>query len=317
MKPPGVLVNVQAGRIRRDPELVVRLRRLLPAAHLETTGAPEEIVPALTRLRDVDVDTLAMVGGDGTVTAILTALLRVWPDEPRPPLLILPGGTVNTIPRSLGVRGAPDRVLARLLRSDVPFASHPRSILRIVNGPEVRFGMIFGTGMVARWLEGYNAARGTGPLGAAREVARTIGSIAVGGALARKLLAPFDAEVQVDDGPGARSRFTGMAAGSVRQIGLGFQPFLSIPPEGRVGGFHWLTTDLRGARLALELPAARAGRSPSLSGLRHAPVREVRIRLDEAQLYTIDADLFGPTADVRVETGPTVRFLTPGGSGRS
>ena len=312
MKPPGVLVNVQAGWIRRDPDLVARLERLLPAGHLETTRSPGEIVPALVRLREADVDTLAVLGGDGTVTATLTALVRVWPDEPRPPLLLLPGGTINTIPHAVGVRGAPDRVLARLLESRVPFRSYARSVLRVyAAGGVARCGMIFGTGMVARFLETYNAARRRGPFGAAAEVARSLGSIALGGPLARKLFAPFEAHVEVDGDAVLQDRFTGLAAGAVREIGLGFRPFLSIPPSGRVGGFHWLMTDLRGFGLALELPAVRLGLAPPLSGLVHAAARTVRIRLETPQPYTNDRDLFGPAKEIHGATGPAIRLLAP------
>jgi diacylglycerol kinase family enzyme len=312
VKPPGVLVNVHAGRIRRDPDLVGRLGRLLPAEHLELTRAPHQVVPALTRLRDADVDTVAVVGGDGTVTTTLTALVRVWPDEPRPPLLLLPGGTINTIPHSLGVRGAPDRVLGRVLESQVPFNPRSRSVLRIyAAGGTAHCGMIFGTGIVARWLEGYNAALHKGPMGAATEVARAVGSIAFGGPLGQKLLAPFEAHVEIDGDAVLQNRYTGMAAGTVRHIGLGFQPFLSIPPEGRVGGFHWLTTDRRGFGLALELPAARLGLETPLSGLGHASARTVRIGLEEPQPYTVDGDLFGPAKEIHVATGPTIRFLAP------
>ena len=316
VKPPGLLVNLQAGRVLADPALVGRLARLVPAAQVELTHDEGGTLTAFKRLREADVDTLAVVGGDGTVASTLTALARAWPEEPRPALLLLPGGTINTIPHSVGVRGAPDRVLMRFLRSRVPFASRPRSVLRIYAGGVSHCGMIFGAGVVARWLAGYNAARRRGPLGAALEVARAVGSIVVGGPLARELLAPFEAHVEIDGEALLADRFTGIAAGAVRHIGLGFAPFLTVPEGGRVGGFHFLWTEARGLGLAIDLVPLRLGLRWPFSALSHVAARTVRVRFGDSQPYTVDGDLFGPAREIHVATGPTVRFLAPNRSRR-
>jgi diacylglycerol kinase family enzyme len=188
MKPPGLLVNVRAGRVRRDPGLVERLGRLVPQGYLEATHTPGEIEPALMRLQSRGVETLGIVGGDGTATWTLTALLRTWPSDQLPSLLLLAGGTVNTIPAAAGARGRPDRVLERLIESGRTPPSFARSVLQVRGDRrEPRWGLIFGNGIVSRWLARYNARVRNGILGAVAEVSRAVGSAALGGSYARTL----------------------------------------------------------------------------------------------------------------------------------
>jgi diacylglycerol kinase family enzyme len=310
MKPPGLLVNLRAGGIRNRPERVQRIRNLVPADHCQLTRSPEELGPALSTLREAGVETVAIVGGDGTSTWTLSALVRAWPEASLPSVLMLPGGTINTIPSSIGIRGRPDHALERFLETEEP-AAHPRRVLRVRPGDaEARIGLVYGTGMAARWLTHYNAHVHRGPRVAATEVARTLGSIAVGGDLAREIFTPFEADVEVDGEHVSDERFTGMAAGAVRHIGLGFQPFLTIPPEGSVDHFHWITTDASGLALAVELPAARLGLPSPTGALSHTPARTVRVRFGEPEPYTIDGELFSGCRELAVEVGPEIRFVT-------
>ena len=128
---PGVLVNRRAGRVARDPELPERLRRLLPRENLRVTANLAEVEPALAALHEVGVDTLVVVGGDGSMTGTLTALLRVWPRESLPRVLLAGGGSVNTIAKSLGARGGPERLLKRLLDGHTQVHEDVRPVLRI------------------------------------------------------------------------------------------------------------------------------------------------------------------------------------------
>ena len=72
MTRPGVLINANARRARRDPGLVDRLRRLVPPERVCATRGADEIVPALSALVEQGVDALVVVGGDGTLPHTLT-----------------------------------------------------------------------------------------------------------------------------------------------------------------------------------------------------------------------------------------------------
>jgi diacylglycerol kinase family enzyme len=307
---PGVLVNAGAGRVRRDPSLVGGLRALAPPGRVFATKHPDEIEPALARLRADGVDSLAIVGGDGTVTAALTALARAWPSHAYPRVALLPGGSVNTIPTWFSGAGSPDRLLARLLQA----GDDPRE--RVCQPLEVRaeeapprLGMIFGNGAVCRWLDLYHAQPRRGPIGAAAVLTRALVSVATGGPLARALFRPFEASVEIDGEAAVRGDFTAMAAGALPVLGLGFRPFFHAG-DAR-GTFHWIMTDARPWELGLDFPAARVGRRRPGTRLRDFRTRSVRVRAAEPQAYTVDGDVFARAASLELRAGPPLRMWVP------
>lgn len=305
MKAPAVLVNANAGSVRRDPELVERLRALVPAENLRLTQAPAEVPAAVRALLELDAEALVLVGGDGTAGTTLTALVRATGGGPLPRVVMAGGGTVDTIAKSLGARGRADRVLARWLEASEPRGEQPRPLLKVTgDSAEPEYGLIFGNGIVCRWLEHYYRTE-TGAAAAVRTIARSVGSVLVGGRLARQLFQRFAASVRIDGGDPIDGHFTGFAASTVRDIGLGFRPFKTAGDD--VERFHWIDTDASGVRLGLELPAQALGGGP-FTCLHHASPRRVEYETAEPLAWMLDADLFPAALRVRVEAGPVVRF---------
>ena len=305
---PGVLVNLGAGRVRRDPGLVPRIRHRLPAGAVRATGSPEEVGPALLTLHDFGIDTLVVIGGDGSVGGTLSALLACWPAAQLPDVVLAPGGTINTIARSLGAAEDPEAMLERILAGAPPRVQTLRPLVAArADGGEPRAGMIFANGAAVRWLHMYyeGARRGTGA--AAGVVARIVGSALLGGPLARRLFEPIAGEVSVDGTRLDLHRFTVAAAASVREIGLGFRPF---PSAGSAPTrFHFAISDAGAARIAAELPAIRLGRGTGC--IRHFPARRVELALDAPQGWTLDADLFDPARHIELEATRPLRFVVP------
>src|SRR5258705_1895955 len=101
---PGVLINANARSVRRDPALVARLARLASRERVAVSASVDEIDPALASLLDRGIDSLVVVGGDGTFPHTLTRLLRRGDRVALPAIVPTRGGTVNTVARSLGAR---------------------------------------------------------------------------------------------------------------------------------------------------------------------------------------------------------------------
>jgi diacylglycerol kinase family enzyme len=305
----GVVVNARAGRVRREPALLSRLTRLVRPERLAVTGSPAEVRGVLEDFRAARVDALAVLGGDGTVTGTLTPVIEVWGEAPLPAVCLLAGGTINTIPHAAGPGGRPDGALARLLRGG-PVRVSTLNVLAVRSADgRSRYGMIFGLGVVARFLDLYYAHRARGPAAAALGVARSLGSVLVGGGLARRLFRPFEVKLEADGEAVERGPLTGLAAGAVRDIGLGFKPFFHA--GARPGCFHWITTDSSGPGIALELPAAAGGATVPGGALRHATSARLRVQLAEPLPFTVDGDLFPPGPTLEIAAGPELRFLAP------
>lgn len=309
MKPPGVIVNARARRARKDRGLRERLERLLPAEYVQFTESLDDAERALVRLRELAIEHLLLVGGDGTVGGTLTPLVRVFAGLRLPAVTLTPGGTVNTIARSLDARAGPELALQALLDESRPRLDSIRPLVWVE--PEdapPRAGLIFVNGVAARWLELYYEGDDLGPRAAAALVARIARSALTGTRLARELFESRRVAIVVDGEHLEVERFTIMGASSVRDIGLGFRPFRSAGSDP--GRIHFLYTDAGAARMCLELPGQRLGIPVPGTCLHHFSPRAVELRFASPEPWSVDADLYPPSSVLRISAGPTVRFVS-------
>jgi diacylglycerol kinase family enzyme len=309
MATPGVLLNARAGRSRRDPQLAGRVGALLGPGRLQVTSSAGEIEPALAALREAGVDTLVLVGGDGTIGGTLTPLFESWPTDRLPAIVPIAGGTVNTIARSLGARGSAEECVARLLQGDPPHRDSRRAVVCVrAEGGAPRYGLIFVNGVGVRFLELYYAT-GLGVRGATSVLTRLAGSALVRGPLARRIFSPFFAEVRVDGELLEPRRFTVMGAAGVQHIGLGFRPFLSAGDDPE--RIHFTVTAASALEILAELPRLRLGRPAQDSHLTHFSATRIEIRSEAPEPWSLDADAFAPARRLELRAGPTLRFVCP------
>jgi len=269
------------------------------------TSRVGDVAPALAALLDQGIDALVLVGGDGTLPRTLTPLLLRFDPAALPAIVPTRGGTVNTVARSLGARGTPEDTLTALLRGKL--CEQRRAVVRITaDGGEPVFGFLFVNGVGVRFLELYYSSA-MGPAGAFSVVSRISASALIGGSLARRVFAPFAAELVVDGDPIDQRRFTVIAAGAVRHLGLGFAPLYTAGSDPE--RIHLATTGASAARLALALPALRAG---SRGGrLAHHSCQQSELRLAEPLAWSLDAEFFPPARRLEIGAGPPLRFLCP------
>ncbi len=156
----GLLINPHARRLRRRSPRE-RLGGLLgdPAAVVETRDLAS-LRRALARLlTDGRANVLAVAGGDGTVHHVVNALIQLDRESvddglgapPRPRILILNGGTLNIVGRTVAIHGTPRYTLERFLAyfrgaplSRVPARRLP--LLEVRWGDALpRYGFVFGS----------------------------------------------------------------------------------------------------------------------------------------------------------------------------
>ncbi len=278
-----VIVNEQAGGVRRRPGLAGRLARVVGGAGLVIpTRSLEEVVRAVGRARAEGVDTIAICGGDGTNVHTLTAVARAFRGRPWPRLALLAGGTVNSVAHNFGAAGNAERQLSALLESEEPRVRR-RPLLQV----NERVGFMFGTHFVARVLDAYYAGR-TGPLGSAVLAARIVASAATGGEFARSLMAPEEVSLEIDGRDFGARAVTGLMACVVAAPAVVIR---ATRRAGEDGGFHLVATTAPPTVIARE-----AGRLWTGLAVAAMDVDEVAHRATLAfargTRYTIDGDLF-------------------------
>lgn len=307
----GIITNPHSRRNRRFPEQMRRLAYVLGENDsYELTNKIDDVRKVAARFRDLNIDILALNGGDGTNHVTLSTFIEVYGEEPLPKITFLRGGTMNTISEGIGIKGTPSRLLANLVEkyyTQQSFETTKRDMLKITDESDTRHGFIFGNGVVSNFLHAYYATGHPSPTTAATLLARTLASIPLGGSLAKDIVKPFRAQLSFANEEWEPQDFTTVLASTVDQIGLGFRPFIRC--EERPHSYHLLAIKAGPADLAVELPRVRMG-LPLPEEKAISRVEDYTyFRSDEPIVYTIDGDMHTAHEGVILEVGPRVEII--------
>jgi diacylglycerol kinase family enzyme len=305
----SIIVNRQADRLQHDGPLLRALARSSRGAEVYETRSLMQLGDAARTIAAAGADTVVLAGGDGSYSAGLTALARAFGEDRLPIVALAPGGTVSTVPRNWGMRGAAVPYMGALLDAVLSgrAGACARPTLRADDGRGERLGFIFGAGLVARFFREYYAASRRGYAGAASIVLPIFAGSFVGGALARRVLTPVACTITVDGERMPASGYSLIAASVVRDLGL--HMWVTYRAAEREGHLHFIASPLGTRALGPQMPRVLAGRR--LHGEGHVDVlaRTVTIEFAEHDAYVLDGDLI-ETERVTVGSGPTVRIAT-------
>jgi len=251
----AIIANPNARRNREWPLAAQQLRKAAPGATLFETRTAEELLAVAKKLKGDRPSVLAISGGDGTVTHTVTALAAALGDD-LPPLALLGGGAYDSL-APLGGKGDAEDRLRRLFET-VAAGNELRFTQRDTVRVEGRCGFRFGVGLPVRFIEEIYASGHSGPATSARLLARAFWSSLTRGPLARKLYAPMDLRVRLDDEEWPRVEIYGLVCSTVAEAGLRLRPFRRATEQP--GAFQVLGLTAGPRQFALELPRLLFGR---------------------------------------------------------
>jgi diacylglycerol kinase family enzyme len=306
-----VIVNATARRFAARPRLLDRIGRLCAGrASLHRTASLAELDAAARAVAARGSDLVLLSGGDGTFMAGVTALTRAFGEEKLPRIGLVPGGTVATVARNYGTTGAPDVVLARLLRAPERLRDTARPTLRVRatagSTEEERIGFIFGTGLVANFFDVYYAAGARGYGGAARIVARIFVESFWDGPFARRVLDPMPCAIEVEGRRLDPPAWSLVCASVVRDLGIHMLVTYRAAEDPMRP--HLVASPLSSRALGPRAPLVLAGRSIGGDGHFDDLVREFVVRFPSVGPYVLDGDVLRAEA-VRVSAGPILRVV--------
>ena len=154
----GLISNPKSQQNRRGLSIIEVAAKGAGIEH-RVLGDMAELLPALQDLAANNIELLVVNGGDGTLQAVLTAVLEDRPFASLPLLAVLPRGMTNMSAYDVGLKGKPDQSLTRLAElwpSRSPSQGIvSRNVLRIENitNSPVQRGMFFGAGGITRAIE--------------------------------------------------------------------------------------------------------------------------------------------------------------------
>lgn len=308
----GVIVNTQSRSYLSDPIRASYLARIVGDYGVVTsTESAEELERIAEDFKRRGVRVVAVAGGDGSNSAMLTAFRRVYGEESLPCLALLRGGTMNTVAKSLGMaHGGPEQRLAQLVRC-VARGEALECEERVTVDIAGRLCFLAGAGAIYGFLAEYYGRgdpRPT-PATAVETITTACASWVVQGPTIQRVTLPVNARIRVDGHTWPWRRYLAIAMGTVEQIGLGFRPFHRA--DERLDSFHLLGIHCRPGQFIRSLPRIRRGLPIKASWVHECLAREVSVEtMDGSVPLVIDGDLYDFESPMSVCVGPRVRVVT-------
>ncbi len=306
----GVISNRNARLNRLHPELKDQLAYVIGSdGEVSSTGTITDAYKAAETFRKIGIDLVAISGGDGTAHRTLEILLDVYKNHPLPPILLLPTGTQNMVPRSFGIDGSglANLMLAVLrYRHNVPMRCIKRNMLK-VNG---QTSFMFGIGVAARFMVDYYEIGDTTPKGAAKLLSQLVASAAVSGPLCRRMLARNNTRIEVD-GKVIEEAFPmhTLFCSFVEKLPLHFKLF---PRAGwEKDKFELVYSGLSPIKVAGFFPNILCGSDQDFPGIPRMLANKVVLDLETPESFTLDGDLYPETKHFEISPGPEIRFVVP------
>ncbi|MDX9722610.1 MAG: diacylglycerol kinase family protein [Myxococcota bacterium] len=306
----GVISNRNARLNKLNPKLKDRMAFMLGrGGELASTGSLDDAHKAVEAFKRFEIDMVAISGGDGTAHRTIEVLIEVYGDTPLPPVLLLPTGTQNMVPKSFGIRDSGVATLVLTLaryRHNVPLRTIRRNMLKV----NEHYSFMFSVGVAPRFLKEYYDRGQTTPVGAAKLLASLAYDAVRGGTMTAEMAAKFSFEQQVDHGPWSRMAGSAIFCSFIEELALGFKVFPRAGWDPNV--FETVIGTGPATRFATALPHFWTGSTRRIDDFDRYLARTVEFRLDKPECYTLDGEVYEPLDRFVVSAGPEIDFVVPG-----
>lgn len=295
----GLVINPRAWTNQRWPERRRALRGAFARLGEVVETEDAEVLPELFgRWCAEGKELVAISGGDGTVHAVVNALLDAWTDRALPRLLLLHGGTVGIATRAAG--DAPLRQIDAVARGCDRLPTRRVEPLVVDGRVAFNFGLGFFADLPAEFVR--RGARGPG---AVRDLGfRALASALVGGPLARRALRGWAGEARCDGEPRGSGHLAGLYASALDGGALPHLRGFSRAPRPR-GHVRVVTVDAERREVIASLVPFALGLGRGVAtGVRVEAARELSLAPAEGGVYMVDGEIQPLDGPLRVTAGP-------------
>jgi diacylglycerol kinase family enzyme len=274
-----------------------------------------ELGPLLERILDHELVCLVSDGGDGALHWALNAALPIVEARGTRLPVFLPtnGGTIDFVARKAGVRGRPDRIVARLVdaleRGPIPTVEIDSLEIRGLDenrAPFRKIGFAAAIGGIGnRFFDKYYEDPDPGAATIIKVVARAVASLAVNGPYAQAIFAPHKARVRIDGVEIDEVEHRAIHAGAF-DVNLG-GVFRVFPLAREPGALHFQAGTMTPGEIVKALPALVRG-----GAIRSSRLRDVRGEvmivdaIAEPLRPVIDGEIYQGLTRVEVRRGPPI-----------
>jgi diacylglycerol kinase family enzyme len=306
MKKIGVILNPNAKKFRTGGVLLSSYYKYI--SDNVFVSAPQnvkELNSIVEQYKSEKIDYICIGGGDGTIHLVLSELIKVYIPEQTPPVLILKGGTMNNIARSVINRGDGIDILKRLIRrieKNEIIGTEERLTINVNN----KFCFLFGTGFITNFLEKVYSGNEKGAfrnlqvgLMAIKEVFMNVKKC--------EIVKLTEQAVFIDGKKVLINPVSGILAGTVEHVGMGFSPLKDAVRND--GSFQIITVGLTAAKIMMNLNKLRTGakiKSPKYSNVSG---KSITIKQKGIFTYTMDGEIYTAENELKISSGPMVKLV--------
>lgn len=314
----GIITNPLSQRNKRKGGRLDSHLAADPDVIHERLDSIADIPSILKSFAQREVGVIVLDGGDGTIQAALSEIFNGRMFEQIPPLAVVSSGMTNAVAADVGLRGPPNRAIARLIASaregSLEKECVERNVIRVshTQGGDPVYGMLFAVGAVYRAIG--LCRRAIHPLGvtSSAAVGVTLASMVV-----RQMLLGgrrdeiFRGDRIAVDWNGAERQSGDLLfvlASTLHRFPLGIRPFW-----GKEGGglrvTHAAFPARRFARSVLPILYGRTRRKLDADSYLSRNVD--RVSFDMTCPFVLDGELYEPAPGVPVtlEASTRVRFV--------
>jgi len=312
-QPFGLIINPYARGVHKRYFLAHRKfwEALLRPGQYQLPEGVENTGPALEKLLKPGIDVLGILGGDGTVNAVLNELLKLKPEK-FPAILPFRGGTINAICNNIGTKDPPEETLKKMIGISRP---HPtqffKYLIRITEyeneQASLRYGFTFANGVFPKIFQDYYRYKNPGFGAALRLTLKIFLSSPFRPSYIRNLLSPVEMKIAGRAGKIMEGKIRVLAVSTLESPTLWWKPF-GAELNGRPQ-FHYLANAMTNPEVILNMFDLFIGRS---NHARHlvSDTDELKVECDTG--YVLDGELcsVGKKLEIKIEVGPMLRFIS-------
>jgi len=304
MKKIGVIINPNAKKIRKGKISIDDFRKISPdIVDIRLTNDLKEIDRVVKDFKKKKMKYIGITGGDGTIHQVISRMIAIYGPRSLPPVIILKGGTMDNIGRSIGLKGNGKKILKRLAdklsRDEEP---------EILSYDTMKIGkaycFLFGFGFVTNFLE--EAYRGEKGFIKNMMVIRKAITHAFREPATGSLYEGVEADIKVDGKTLGFTKITGLLAGTVKSVAEGANPLFLA--NKKPGTFHLLASGMKPLQVLFKFYFVFGIR------VRHRflfndTASSLKIRSRGKFRYTMDGDLYDSTGRLDVGVGIKVKLV--------
>jgi diacylglycerol kinase family enzyme len=278
----------------------------------------DELTHEIRQIGQPDIKYLGILGGDGTIHQVITALINNTA-PPYPSVLALRGGTMNSVANNVGQIEAPEKILeefllklasgaepAGALKYPIRVSEQPLEASSGAENQRTSYCFTFANGVIVRFFAEYYNHPNPGFNHAVRLLLRIFSRGMLSTRGSKNFLAPVEMEIRAGSQEVPSGKVNLVVASSLDNPVLWFRPFgqeLNGRPQ-----FHCIVNAMERKEIVRNMWDLFVGKC-------HHPLNWVQmiqeIEINSSEGYTMDGEVYpleGP-ARINLSLGPGIPFV--------